>query len=1498
MESERLKQNETAALGGREPVAIIGIGCRFPEIDSAGAFWRVLENGLETVGEYPGGRFSFIDSVYANGSVASRRGGFLREVDGFDASFFGISAREATLLDPQQRLLLEVAWEAFEDAGLPATSLSGSRTGVFVGVWTSDYEDCVYQSASAREFYATTGGGRYPASGRLSYFFDLRGPALTVDTACSSSLVAVHLACQSLWRGESELALAGGANIILRPEVTLAYSAAGMLSPEGRSKFGDAAANGYVRSEGAGIVILKPLARALADGDSIYALIRGGAVNNDGRSCGQLIAPSRVGQEAVLRDALRDAATRPEEIGYVEAHGTGTTVGDPIEIETIGRVMAGTYRARPCAVGSVKTNIGHTESAAGAAGLIKVALSLKHGVIPASLHFKEPNPAIQWDAIPVRVQDRAGAWPDGEKRLAGVSAFGITGTNAHIILENAPEQPSVKRDEAGPHLFLLSANSGAALDAVARGWLDRLKADARWPSSLADLAFTAARRRTQQEYRLAVTAGSREELAEQLGAWLAKEPREGMAAGRARTARRRVAFIFPGQGGQWGGMCCGLMRDEPAFLEALRKCDAAIRAHVGWSVMEKLAAAGELTAIDEVQPCLFAVMVALAALWRSWGVEPEAVVGHSMGECAAAAVSGALSVEDAAAVICHRSALMKRASGKGAMAVAELSLDDALAAAADYGGSISVAAHNSPTSSVFSGDAGPIEDLLGKLERREVFCRRIKVEVASHCAHMDPLRPELVERLRGIAPRAGRAPLYSTTTGALEDGSALNAEYWGRNLRSPVLFSEAVQSLLADGLNAFVEINAHPVLQQAVEAGIRIAEKDAIVAASLRRDRDERTGLLAAAGALHVNGVPMDVPVLFPRGECLRLPAYPWQRERYWVEDGGAPSRAFSDGAGCIYHLRWKPVALPAAQPAAQGVWVLYGEPGGLAERCAEHLRGAGEEFVFAADAEAARRALEAAGALCRGALCDPFAEGDDPAQAVRGVEAAARLAQALASARASAAPRLWLLSAGAWSLPDDTCAPSVAQGAAWGLGRVIAREHPELRCVNVDLGSAPGGADFATLVKLLRGDGPEEQLAIRGDRCFAARFERGAAAADGPVVFSSEATYLITGGMGGMGLQTARWLVARGARHLALMGRRPPSEEALRVIEELRAGGAEARTFAADAAEGPALAAALETIAREMPPLDGLFHLAVVTDSELILALTRESLERVMRPKAMAAWALHRCTRHLPLRHFVMASSVAAAISQPGQGSYAAANACLDALARKRRAEGLPALSIQWGPWSQTGLAGRDESLRTRSAYADQGIRAMEPAACFAALESLMKGAEDALVLNADWGAFGQHYGAAAPRATVDLLPAKSAPETPRESIREKLAAFAPGRERRAVMETYVSERLAAVLRTRPANIDAAKPMGAMGVDSLLALELARRLAADTGVKVPATAVFNYPTVERLSAELAGRMGLPLEAADAAPERTAAGASSAILDTLTDEEALCALRGARRRLM
>jgi acyl transferase domain-containing protein/acyl carrier protein len=894
-----------------EPIAIIGIGCRFPGANGPQAFWELLRDGVDAIREVPPDRFNLHDFYDPNpatpGKMTTRWGGFLENVDQFDPHFFGISPREAARMDPQQRVLLEMAWEALQDAGQVAERLVGAQAGVFIGISNNDYGRIQFNDPHRIDAYAGTGNALSIAANRISYLFDFRGPSMAIDTACSSSLVAVHLACRSLWNGESSLALAGGVNLILSPAITINFSKAGVMAPDGRCKAFDARADGYVRGEGAGLVVLKPLSRALADGDPIYAVIRGSAVNQDGRSNG-LMAPNPLAQAAVLREAYRRAGASPGDVQYVEAHGTGTLLGDPIEARALGAVLS---IDRPpesfCALGSVKTNIGHLEAAAGIAGLIKVALALKNREIPSTLHFKEPNPHIPFDALPLQVQTVLSPWPARPgPALAGVSSFGFGGTNAHVVLEEAPRSNSVIpgaaygmddiRKPTSAHLLPISARSPQALQALARAYQDFLTTSES-TLSLHDICYTASVRSSHHDYRLALTGNSPEHLAEGLQAFLHGESRPGLSSGRKDSGhRRRLVFVFPGQGSQWLGMGRGLLEQEPVFREVVERCDRAMRPYGDWSLLAELtatdAARSRLNEVDIIQPALFAIQAALAALWRSWNVEPQAVVGHSMGEVAAAYVAGSLSLEDAARVICSRSRLVKRTVGQGAMAAVELSIEEARPILAGYEDRVSIGASNSPGSTVLSGDPAALKEILDQLQRKDIFCRMVNVDFASHSPQMDPLRADLLHALEGLEPRPVSLPVYSTVTGLAADGAEFTASYWARNLREPVLLSAVVQHLLEDGYDTFLEISPHPILLSAIQQGISQVGQQAAVLPSLRREEKERTVMLGSLGALYSLGYPVDWSRIYPAaGHCVRLPYYPWQRERCWLETAEGSSR-------------------------------------------------------------------------------------------------------------------------------------------------------------------------------------------------------------------------------------------------------------------------------------------------------------------------------------------------------------------------------------------------------------------------------------------------------------------------------------------------------------------------------------------------------------------------------------------------------------------------------
>ncbi|MDM9383687.1 beta-ketoacyl synthase N-terminal-like domain-containing protein [Chlorogloeopsis sp. ULAP01] len=887
-----------------EPIAIIGIGCRFPGAQNPEAFWQLLCNGVDAIANVPKERWD-VDAFYdpnpgSPGKMNTRWGGFLEQVDRFDAQFFGIAPKEASYIDPQQRLLLEVAWEALEDAAQVPQKLARTNTGVFIGISTNDYQQLLYQQhlqtgSVPSNPYIGTGNALSIAANRISYLFDFRGPSMAVDTACSSSLVAVHLGCQSLHSGDSNLVLAGGVNLLLCPELTIILSQARMMAPDGRCKTFDARANGYVRGEGCGIVVLKRLKDAQKDGDRIIALIAGSAINQDGRSNG-LTAPNGPSQEAVIRQALANAGVVPSQIGYVELHGTGTPLGDPIEAEALAAVLNSDRPSNSrCAVGSVKTNIGHLEAAAGIAGLIKVALSLQHRQIPPSLHFQTPNPYIPLDKIPLQVQQILQPWPlIPTSALAGVSSFGFGGTNAHAILQMAPQLPQEQEGEkdllSPAYLLPLSTRSPEALKSLAQAYQEFLVPPGLGTTlSLADICYTASVRRSHHDHRLALIFRNHQELTQSLTAFLQDETRAGVSyEHKQKNRHQKLVFVCSGQGSQWWAMGRELLSCEPVFRTTIEQCDALFYPLANWSLMAELTADESNSRFEETevaQPAIFALQVALAHLWRSWGVEPSAVVGHSLGEVAAAHIAGALNLEDAVRVVFHRSRLMQQRSGQGRMAVVSLSVEKFESLLAEYVDRLSIAAINSPTSIVLSGETTVLQEAIRSLEQQQIFCKFLQVNNAFHSPQMESYQDELARSLQDINPQTASIPIISTVTGKTQPGQNFDATYWTRNIREPVYFAAAVNELVQTQHNLFVELSPHPVLGMNISQCLHACSRKGIVLPSLRRQEGEKFVMLESLGILYTQGYPIDWSRLYPSAKrCVSLPSYPWQRECYWIE--------------------------------------------------------------------------------------------------------------------------------------------------------------------------------------------------------------------------------------------------------------------------------------------------------------------------------------------------------------------------------------------------------------------------------------------------------------------------------------------------------------------------------------------------------------------------------------------------------------------------------------
>ncbi|MBS1694727.1 MAG: type I polyketide synthase [Actinobacteria bacterium] len=885
---------KASRIASAEPVAVVGIGCRFPgDVTGPDSYWQLLLDGTDAITTVPADRWN-ADEYYdadpsAPGRITTRFGGFMSDVAGFDADYFGIAPREAAAMDPQQRILLEVAWEALEHAGIAPDSLDGTRTGVMMGVYYNDYQTESSAGPESVNAYTGTGNAHSITVGRISYLLGLRGPSVAVDTACSSSLVAIHLACQSLRMRESDLALAGGVNVILRPETSIAISSWGLLSPDGRCKTFDARADGFVRGEGCGVVVLKRLTDAVRDGDRVLAVVRASAVNQDGRSNG-ITAPNALAQRDVITDALRSGDITAASVGYVETHGTGTILGDPIEFDA----LADTYGkgTGACALGAVKTNFGHLEGAAGVAGFIKATLAVQHGLIPQNLHFTQMNPAIDASSSRFFIPTQTEQWPAGDgPRRAGVSSFGLGGTNAHLVVEQGPDDTAAAPAETGPQpavtTLVVTGKSTERISATAAGladWMSGPGADVALPA----IARTLHHHRSRQPKFATVCARDHAGAVAGLQSLAEDHPAAGVTGPHDGACRPGTVFVYSGQGSQWAGMGRRLLADEPVFAAAVADLDPTFTAEVGFSLQRLLADGESVTGDARVQPAVMGLQLALTELWRHYGVTPDAVIGHSMGEVTAAVVAGALTAAEGLRLISIRSKLMSRLAGQGAVALLELDPD---ATEALIGGhpDVTLTVYSSPRQSVIAGPPEQVDELIAAVQRQDRLARRVNMEVASHHPTMDPLLPELRAALADLRPAPPRIPIIPTALDpASHPAPVFDADYWVANLRNPVRFSQAVAAAGASH-GMFVEVSPHPVLTQAVSDTLADIHHHSI--GTLRRDGDDTLAFHTNLNATHTSTPPVS-----PRtdGPLASLPATPWKHSHHWVDKPAAPR---ADGA-------------------------------------------------------------------------------------------------------------------------------------------------------------------------------------------------------------------------------------------------------------------------------------------------------------------------------------------------------------------------------------------------------------------------------------------------------------------------------------------------------------------------------------------------------------------------------------------------------------------------
>ncbi|MBW4636528.1 MAG: type I polyketide synthase [Iphinoe sp. HA4291-MV1] len=1596
----------------REPIAIIGIGCRFPKAISPEAFWHLLLDGVDAITEMPASRWDLDLDREKLEKINTPWGGFLEQVDQFDPKFFGISSREAASMDPQQRLLLEVIWEALEDTGQIPKHLAGTQTGVFIGISNQDFSVLTWGNSS-QDIYMTTGTSHSIAANRISYVFNFTGPSVAFDTACSSSLVAVHYACLSLWNQESTLAVAGGVNVLLLAKATANFALAGFLAPDDRCKTFDERADGYVRGEGAGVVILKPLSQALAQGDRIYAVIKGSAVNQDGRSNG-LTAPNPQAQSAVLHSAYQLCGVSPGQVQYIEAHGTGTSLGDPIEIKALGKVLS---QDRPpgnyCAVGSVKTNIGHLEAAAGIAGLIKVALSLKHRQIPPSLHFQKPNPYIPFDKLPLRVQQTLSPWPQGNGlALAGVSSFGFGGTNAHVVLAQAPQESQnasaplstsskfkIQKEnsiERQLHLLTLSAKSEDALLEMAQRYQEFLL---NHPEvSLADVCFTANTGRTHFDYRLAVVAESRVQLQKELSAFTANQETTTVVSGQVKSKKRpKVAFLFTGQGSQYLGMGRQLYETAPIFRQTLDLCNEILRPYLEKSLLEVLyPESGETSLLNQTaytQPALFAIEYALFKLWQSWGVVPTAVIGHSIGEYVAATVAGVLSLEDGLKLVAARSRLMQGLPPDGEMAVVFATPETIRDITVIDNETVAFAALNSPENTVISGERQAVLSICSALETEGIETKKLQVSHAFHSPLMEPMLAQFHQIAASITYAAPKIDLISNLTAQRLTQKDITPEYWCRHLRSCVRFADSLKTLHALGYETFVEIGPKPTL---LGMGRNcLPEEVGVWLPSLRQGQDDWQLLLQSLGKLYTCGVPIDWSG-FDRDyerELISLPTYPWQRQRYWIEtseqkyqlaesfspeniqspvtnlldlgnteeltrivqkagnfspeqikllpellsvlvrehkqhhvpdfiqdlcyeivwreQGSIQQQSLGDdipspreigvGAASRHENRLEPQAEQLASQhnklyketkTEPGNWLIFADNQGIGQQLSQLLRSplaqavpglsqqqacilvfSGTEYKQIAEQEFSinpalpedfqKLLLERVpcdktpwrGVVYLWSLdtvsADALTVADLEVASQTGCGGVLSLVQSLISKEFSPPPTLWLVTKGAQRVGVESTLVGVAQSPVWGLGKVITNEHPEFNCTLVDLDPVRNNNAQSLFAEIYshKSTSGETHIAFRNGQRYVNRLVRSDKIVNNQTIKKSlqlkaDATYLITGGLSGIGLLVAKWMVEHGAKHLVLVGRSSPNSAAIETLKALEEIGTQVVVVQADVSQQEQVSSLLTQIKTSLPPLRGVIHAAGIYDARLLQEHQWEQFAKVFAPKVSGAWNLHTFTKDIPLDFFVLFSSAASIFSFSdsfsGLGSYAGANTFLDSLAHLRKLLGLPGLSINWGWWSNVGMTNTVDNRRGFAQLIAQGVEPIESQQMLDILEQLVqKDSPQVGVIHINWSKFLEQFQLGGyPALIAELVPKVQKLELSKQKaaqlpqILDQLNT-ASTEKRQSLLITYLQQQIAKAVGITTSELNIDEPLNQMGLDSLMVIELRNRLRAELGVDI-----------------------------------------------------------------
>ncbi len=1517
-----------------EPIAIIGLGCRFPGgIDSPEDFWELLLSGKDTIATIPESRWDgqayYSPNYDEAGKIITTKGSFFSQVQESDPEFFGISPREAKNMDPQQHLLLEVCWEALEHANIIPESLAGSRTGVFIGICNQDFSLLsMSRDKTDIDAYMTTGMAHSVASGRLSYTLGLEGPCIAIDTACSSSLVSVHLACQSLRNLECDLAITGGVNLTLTPETSIDFSRNRMLSPDGKCKAFSSDANGFGRGEGCGLVVLKRLADVDVKRDRVLALIRGSAVNQDGSSSG-LTAPNGPSQQRVIKQALKNANVSADQIDYVEAHGTGTSLGDPIEIGALAEIFSSVRTHEdPLKIGSVKTNVGHMEGAAGISGLLKVVLALQHKVLPAHLNCAEQNPHIPWDSLPFQITHQRQEWLSTDKaRFAGVSSFGFSGTNSHVILEQAPSSDQAVLDSASLghrplQILNISARSPQALNAQVRRFAQQIQHIP--DEDLTAFCLAASVHRTHFEHRLSIVASSKAECLEKLKQFSSQTPQH-LALNKKLNLNGqapKIVWLFTGQGSQYPGMGKELFDTEVVFRDALQQCATYLDPILEQPLLTLIFddQTGALNQTVNTQPALFALEYALAQLWLSWGIKPDVVAGHSVGEYVAACVAGVFSLEDGLKLIATRARLMQQLKVTGGMMAVFAAADDVrlLLTKLDTSGSLEIAGLNTAKETVVSGDVSAITDFQSTLNQAGIKYRELTVSHAFHSALMEPMLGEFLSFAETITFRSAKITLLSNISGALAQDEIQTARYWRDHIRQPVQFTKITDNVLNDYIGVVMEIGPQPILLGMIGQSEH-AERLNLMP-SLRKNKGAVQAITENLSQLYLAGLAIDWLKVYgvTTAPFVSLPTYAFQRQRHWFNasqttaaKSSVPSFKMLEliQGGNVSNLRehlsqrshfeekddavlnricqvlideYQQSKQQTIQPLYRPIW----QQQAALMANATPAPGSGHCLIFVSNIEAVP-----AGALNGADTANIYVvpahsydkksetlwvidglSSNDYRKVIQDVHQTSTLTSVVfmwpedwnetsfhptfgeqmllnaayvsrALTQLAIAIPLWFLVKRSDSLTrEDFSTPFSSM--LNGFARSLFLENPTIQGGVLEYDEASTPHIFAELVA----NPTESHIQLRQHKKYVARLEPVAGVPFKNLKIAEEATYLITGGTGSLGLQTARFLASKHASEVILLSRNIPSESAQQAIQEIEALGTKVLFMPCDVSNASQVRQAFEFLIKNKRQIKGVVHAAGLATPIWCKDLTIEAMHSMFESKVQGAWNLHEQTKALDLDFFVLYSSISSVLGSAQLAHYSAANAFLDGLATHRRALNLPAISINWGPWESGGLV---QSTAGSEKVLNSGFLTLPPSEALQHLEqALLLNQSQLAIVSANWTQLKNTYSVHHQQSLFDLL-VRSV--TPTESASAPLLLNQlremPAWNRAEALSEYISQQVCALLEMSDSStLDTNRGFFDFGMDSLMAVSLRTRLEQQLGCKLVASTIFDFPTVERLT--------------------------------------------------